>query len=212
MAIFLGSCPLLHTLNLSCQCASPRKHQVCVVLSLWLPSPLHTFCLLIEWALPRKHWVWVVLLSSAPLSLAHVFISYAKCALPPKHWVCVELLYSVPFPFALVLFVMRVCFASQTSVLCSASLFSSLPLFAHVCLPVCFVSHEWKYCFRSASLSAFRVFLAFENTNIYEFQENINLCCLIWEKETIVPFLDATTIEDTPTSEYTSYLRLSRKL
>ena len=65
---------------------------------------------------------------------------------------------------------------------------------------------------RSASLSAFRVFLAFENTNIYEFRENINLCCLIWEKKTIVPFLDATTIEDTHTSEYTSYLWLSRKL
>ena len=71
---------------------------------------------------------------------------------------------------------------------------------------------ESKYCFGSASLSAFRVFLAFENTNIYEFRENINLCCLIWEKETIVPFLDATTIEDTHTSEYTSYLWLSRKL
>ena len=71
---------------------------------------------------------------------------------------------------------------------------------------------ECKYCFGSASLSAFRVFLAFENTNIYEFRENIDLCCLIWEKETIVPFLDATTIEDTHTSEYTSYLWLSRKL
>ena len=71
---------------------------------------------------------------------------------------------------------------------------------------------EGKYCFGSASLSAFWVFLAFENTNIYEFRENINLCCLIWEKETIVPFLDATTIEDTHTSEYTSYLWLSRKL
>jgi len=71
---------------------------------------------------------------------------------------------------------------------------------------------ECKYYFGSASLSAFRVFLAFENANIYEFREKIDLCCLIWEKETIVPFLDATTIGDTHTSEYTSYLWLSCKL
>ena len=47
---------------------------------------------------------------------------------------------------------------------------------------------ECKYCFGSTSLSAFRVFLAFENTNIYEFGENINLCCLIWERRPLCRF------------------------
>ena len=57
---------------LSCQCASPRKQRVSVVLSFWLPSPLHTLYLLFECASPRKHWGCVVLFFSAPLSLAHV--------------------------------------------------------------------------------------------------------------------------------------------
>lgn len=90
-------------------------------------------------------------LFSSPLPCT-CFYFLCECALPPKHWVCVVLLYSVPFPFALALFVMRVCFGSQTSVLCSASLFSSLPLFAHVCLPVCFASQSmmlWSAVFPS---------------------------------------------------------------
>ena len=71
---------------------------------------------------------------------------------------------------------------------------------------------ECKYCFGSGSSSAFGVFLAFENANFYEFRENIDICCLIWEKETIMPFLHVTTIEDTHTSDYTSHLFLPRKL
>ena len=75
LAVWLGSCSLLHTFSyLSCQCASPRtQHRVSVVLSFWLPSPLHMLYLLFECASPRKHrGGCVVLFSSAPLSLAHV--------------------------------------------------------------------------------------------------------------------------------------------
>ena len=78
LAVLLGFRPLLHTFYLSCQCASPGKHRVSVVLSFWLRSPSHTLYLIFECAWPRKHWVCVALLSSAPLSLALVFICYVS--------------------------------------------------------------------------------------------------------------------------------------
>ena len=66
-------CPL-HTFCLSCQCGSPREHRVCVSAFLFgslLPCT-RFINLLFECASPRKHRVCIVLLSSAPISLAHV--------------------------------------------------------------------------------------------------------------------------------------------
>ena len=64
---------------------------------------------------------------------AHVYL-LCWCASPRKQRVCVVLFPSAPFPVCTRFFVILVCFASQTTGLCSAFSFGSLSPFAHVCL------------------------------------------------------------------------------
>lgn len=118
LADLLGSRPLLHTFYLLFECASPRKHRVCVVL----------------------------LFSSAPFPFAHVLFVMWVCFASQTPVLCSALRLLFLFCTRHLLS-FSVCFASQTSGLCSASLFSSLPLLhTFVCLPVCFASQTMMLC------------------------------------------------------------------
>ena len=123
---------------------SPCKHRVCVVLFPSAPFPVCTrlFVMLVCLASQTSG-----LCSAFPLRLpspfAHVCLLY-WCASPRKHRVCVVIFPSAPFPVCTRLFVMLVCFASQTSGLCSAFPFGSLPPFAHVYL-LCWCASPRKH-------------------------------------------------------------------
>ena len=137
----LGSLPRLHTfVCLLCWCASPRKLRVCVVLSSRLPSPFAHVCLFVMLVCFGSQTSG--LCSAFPfgsLPRLHTFVCLlCWCASPRKHRVCVMLSPRLPSPFAHVcLFVMLVCFASQTSGLCSAFLSAPFPVCTR--LFVCYV-------------------------------------------------------------------------
>ena len=80
-----------------------------------------------------------------PSPFAHVCL-LCWCASSRKQRVCVVLFPSAPFPVCTCLFVVLVCFVSQTTGLCSAFSFGSLPRLHTFVMSMCFASQTPGLC------------------------------------------------------------------
>ena len=146
-----GSLPCLHMFILLCWCAFASQTMGLFSAFPSAPFPVCTclFVMLMCFASQTTGLCSAFLFGSLPR--LHMFILLCWCALPRKQWVCLVLSLRLPSPFCTCLFVMLVCFASQTTGLCSAFPFCSLP---HLHTFICYVG---VLCLTTTGLAPFPI-------------------------------------------------------